>query len=433
MEANATDKDSVTAGGLTSAARSDARSKVLLLCSIHHMLADGIHALVYPLLPVIAAELGLNYAQAGLVRAMFNTAGAAFQVPAGVAAERLGEYLLISGGNAFLSAGLAAMSMVVAFYPFLLVTFFAGLGGNAQHPVGTGLISRVYEGRGRGQAVGTLNFSGDIGKLIAPLAAGLIASRWGWRWSLVTMGAAGLAISVLLWLMGRHIVAPVLAAVSGSRISGEVNAQDGASRQAHRPAGPAVSTAGERAWGISRPWAFGALVLIGVLDSSVRGATLTLLPFLLDSRGFEIRVVSLILAVVFAGGAVGKFACGWIGDRWGTLAVIWLTEVATSATAVAFLVTPFWAMLPLAVLFGFALNGTSSVLYAAVASFTGPERRARVYGLYYTATITASALSPVLYGWLGDRVGLVPAYAAGALATLLVLPLSAAVRRDLIV
>ncbi|MDP2858684.1 MAG: MFS transporter [Bacillota bacterium] len=397
------------------------------------MLADGIHALVYPLLPVIAAELGLNYAQAGLVRAVFNTAGAAFQVPAGVAAEKLGEYLLISGGNAFLSAGLVAMSMVAAFSPFLLVTFFAGLGGNAQHPVGTGLISRVYEGRGRGQAVGTLNFSGDIGKLIAPLAAGLIASRWGWRWSLATMGIAGLGLALALWLMGRQIVAPVSAEVSSVRNSGEGSGPAGAGKTEPGASGEAVSTAGREGWGISRPWAFGALVLIGVLDSSVRGATLTLLPFLLDSRGFEIRVVSLILAVVFAGGAAGKFACGWIGDRWGTLAVIWLTEIATSVTAVAFLVTPFWAMLPLAVLFGFALNGTSSVLYAAVAGFVGPERRARAYGLYYTAAISASALSPVLYGWFGDRVGLVPAYAAGALATLLVLPLSAAVRRDLIV
>jgi len=411
--------DIVHAASKPRAGASSARSRVLLLCSVHHMLADGIHAMVYPLLPVIAAELGLNYAQAGLVRATFNTAGAAFQVPAGVLAERLGEFFLISGGNAFLSLGLIAMSLVAAFHPFLLVTFLAGLGGNAQHPVSTGLISRAYEGRGRGQAVGTLNFTGDIGKLIAPLAAGLIAAQWGWRWSLAAMGAAGVAISLVLWLMGRRLVASVVAEVADrdqvaveAEVEGHAHASDGR-------------------WGISRPWAFLALVMIGVLDSSVRGATLTLLPFLLDSRGFEIRIVSAVLAVVFAGGAAGKFACGWIGDRWGTLAVIWLTEIATSATAMAFLVTPFWAMIPLAIMFGFALNGTSSVLYAAVAGFVGPERRARVYGIYYTATMGASALSPVLYGWLGDRVGLVIAYAAGALATLFVLPLSAAVRRDL--
>ena len=405
--------------------RRDARSRVLLLCSIHHMLADGIHAMLYPLLPVIAAELGLNYAQAGLVRATFNAAGAAFQVPAGVAAEKAGEYLLISGGNAFLSAGLLTMSMVATFHPFLLVTFLAGLGGNAQHPVCTGLISRAYEGKGRGQAVGTLNFTGDIGKLVAPLAAGLIASRWGWRLSLAAMGSAGLIMALLLWLVGRRLVFPALAKMPRPSSDGKSISPAGAAAVA----GDATASGGP--WGISRPWAFWALVLIGVLDSSVRGATLTLLPFLLDSRGFEIRVVSAVLAVVFAGGAAGKFACGWIADRWGTLAVIWLTEVATSATAVAFLVTPFWAMVPLAAMFGFALNGTSSVLYAAVAGFVGPERRARVYGLYYTATMGASALSPVLYGWLGDRVGLVPAYVAGALATLLVLPLSAAVRHDL--
>jgi MFS transporter, FSR family, fosmidomycin resistance protein len=98
---------------------------------------------------------------------------------------------------------------------------------------------------------------------------------------------------------------------------------------------------------------------------------------------------------------------------------------------VAFLIVPRWGLVPLAVLFGFALNGTSSVLYSAVAPLVDPDRRSRVYGIYYTATICASALAPVLYGALGDRHGLVPAFGLAAAVTLLILPLSLSSRRYL--
>jgi MFS family permease len=71
------------------------------------------------------------------------------------------------------------------------------------------------------------------------------------------------------------------------------------------------------------------------------------------------------------------------------------------------------------------------VLYAAVAPMVPAQRRPRVYGLYYTATIGASAVAPVLCGALGDRIGLVPSFAIAAAATLLILPLSLANRAHL--
>ncbi len=60
----------------------------------------------------------------------------------------------------------------------------------------------------------------------------------------------------------------------------------------------------------------------------------------------------------------------------------------------------------LAVIFGFALNGTSSVLYAAVAGFVPEARRGRGYGLYYTGTQSAAAVAPLGYGFVADQFGL---------------------------
>ena len=426
--------------------------QILLLTSFHHILADGFHALAYPLLPVIAADLKLSYAQASLVRASFNTSSAALQVPAGMLAERFGECTLMVLGNAWLAAGLLSMGLVRAFYPLLGAAVLGGLGGNTQHPVGTSLISKVYDGEGRGQAIGTLNFSGDIGKLIAPPLVAFAATAWGYRTALVLAGIVGLASVLLLWLWslkaGVARIAPPARAYAST--TGTGHGGKGSAAAAGRASSTAVAsgspdtldgiprakTGGRRQavweeWGIKAPIALATLVMIGVLDSSVRGSTLTLLPFILDKQGFDTRAVSGIFTVIFAGGATGKFLCGWIGDRFGTLAVIWGTEAVTALAAVMFLVIPTWGLVPLALAFGFALNGTSSVLYAAVAPLVTLERRARAYGIYYTATISASALSPVLYGALGDRIGLIPSFTIAAAVTLIVLPLSLCIRRYL--
>jgi MFS transporter, FSR family, fosmidomycin resistance protein len=82
------------------------------------------------------------------------------------------------------------------------------------------------------------------------------------------------------------------------------------------------------------------------------------------------------------------------------------------------------AIIPLALAFGFALNGTSSVLTAAVAHFVPAHRRARGYGAYFTATLVSSALAPLIYGVLGDATDLTTVFAVmAALTAAIVLPL----------
>jgi hypothetical protein len=56
---------------------------------------------------------------------------------------------------------------------------------------------------------------------------------------------------------------------------------------------------------------FSWLLTIGMLDSAVRMAFLTFLPFLLIDKRARLPTRGLALALLFIGGAAGKFACGW--------------------------------------------------------------------------------------------------------------------------
>jgi len=75
-------------------------------------------------------------------------------------------------------------------------------------------------------------------------------------------------------------------------------------------------------------------------------------------------------------------------------------------------------------LIGIALNGTSSVLYGTVPELVSEERRQRAFGMFYTGTIGAGAVSPAIYGLFGDALGVKATMMLVAGVVLLTLPLA---------
>jgi FSR family fosmidomycin resistance protein-like MFS transporter len=375
--------------------------------SAMHVVNDGLFVGIYPLLPLVAADLGLSYAQVGGLKAAFSGASAALQVPAGMLAERFGEQTLLALGTGWVGLGLLLMGLATSFWGLIALALAAGLGGNIQHPVATSVVSRLFEGGRRSTAIGTLNFAGDLGKIAAPLVAGAAALSYGWRGGFVALGAIGAIFS-----LGYLLTVPE---------PGRLAAQTREDGSAEAPPG----------WGIARPGLFAMLTVVGMLDSMARGTALTFAPFLLGEKGIDAAAMSFYFAVLFAAGAAGKFLCGPLGDRYGNVATIVVTELVTAVALIGLLAAPaglvLLALLPL----GFVLNGTSSVLYAAVAGLVDVRRRARGYGLYYTATLFSSAAAPIAYGLVADQIGLSPALAVLAAATALIAPLALAVRKGL--
>ena len=66
------------------------KKRTLATCCAAHTLHDGLSDLTYVLLPLFAQSFGLSLAQVGLIRGAHRTAMAAFQIPAGLVAERFG-------------------------------------------------------------------------------------------------------------------------------------------------------------------------------------------------------------------------------------------------------------------------------------------------------------------------------------------------------
>jgi MFS family permease len=370
-----------------------------------HVLHDGLSDLLYVFFPIWQATLGLDYAAVGVLKACYSGGMAAPQLLAARLAERAGTAAVLAGGTALAALGYLAASQAGGFAGLAAALLVAGIGASAQHPLASDLVARMTPAPRRRQALGLYNTAGDVGKVLCPaLATGALL--------LLSAQAVltGVAAAALVFAVAILLVLP---------------------RTAPRPkpdepaGGKHGSSRGVPVW--RRP-GFRPLLAVGFIDSAARGGFLTFLPLVLAAKGAAIGTIGLALTLVFVGGAVGKFVCGPMGARFGVLSTVAVTEGVTAAGALAAAFAPLWLALALAPLIGIALNGTSTVLYGTVPELVPEAARTRAFGVFYTGTISAGAVTPIVLGLVSDLVALEAAM-AGLAAFVLIAPLVALMLR----
>ncbi|MFB3883989.1 MAG: MFS transporter [Thermodesulfobacteriota bacterium] len=377
------------------------KTRSLFTFCAFHFLDDGFTDSIYLLLPFIAAELNLSFSQVGLLKGVFSGSMSLFQVPLSLLGEKMGELIVVAAGTFGLAGGFLILSWVHTFPAIFLSLIFAKATAAGQHGLSSSLLSRVFEVSRRRTAMGTYNFSGDVGKVCLPFLLALMINLRGWREAIFYLSLGGFGATGLLWALAKE--KPEFP----SRLEPEEKPK-----------------LGGKGWGIRDGKSFSALLAIGIIDIMTRNVLLTFLPFLLLRKGFPVAQLGFALTLLFAGGAVGKFSCGVLAERFGIIPMVVATEILTAVGILSFIWSPplvTWAILPFV---GIVLNGTSSVLYATVAEIIAPGGRSRGYGLYYAITLGSGAISPVVYGLVTDSLGLSTTIISAALMVLLTLPLS---------
>ena len=378
-----------------------ARSRALTAACAAHVLHDGYTDLLYVLLPVWQVEFGLGYAALGLVRASYSAAMATAQVPVDRLTRPLGPRTTLVGGTLLAACGfvLAGISHGVVLLGVSLA--IAGLGSSTQHPRASAIVTDTFGARSRG-ALGIYNFAGDVGKAIFPAVTALLLVVMTWHAATYVLAVIGglFAAGLFALLPGRHALAdrapPSVGPLTGGRRDG-----------------------------------FWILFLIGALDTATRMGFLLFLPFILAERQAAHTTVGVGLALVFAGGAFGKFTCGWLGERLGMVGTVAVTEGLTAVMVLLVPLLPLGVILPLLPVLGIALNGTSSVLYGTVPDVAKDGDVGRAFALFYTGVIGAGACAPILFGTLADHAGRHAALIAAASTALSAIPLALALHHRL--
>ena len=371
------------------------RARTLWTACAAHALHDGYTDLIYLLLPIWQAEFAIGYGALAFLRALAAASMAGLQVPMGHVAERIGGRATLALGTLLAAIGYVVAGTSAGLIGLCIALVVVGCGLSTQHPIASAAVSRAYQGDARGP-LGTYNFAGDIGKAAIPSGASLLLAWMSWHhmlWALAVLGVI-VAVAVAIFLPANL-------------------------RPAHKSVKVEHHVSGARG-------GFSLLLAIGIFDSSVRMGFLTFLPFLLKEQGASLATVGQALALVFIGGAAGKFTCGRLGARFGVLATVLLTEAGTAAVIVAVLMLPLGPTLVLLPLLGVMLNGTSSVLYGTVPELAPAGRTEQAFAIFYTGTIGAGATAPILFGILGDHIGAHGALMATAITAAAILPLAIA-------
>src|SRR5215813_7698202 len=139
-----------------------------------HALHDGYTDLVYVMLPLWQSEFGLSYAAIGILRSLFSGTLAAFQIPSGLLAERIGAARVLAAGTALAGCGYLVAGASAGLVMLALALVVGGLGASTQHPLASALVARAFGEQRAIKAIGTYNFAGDIGKMAVPAAAALL-------------------------------------------------------------------------------------------------------------------------------------------------------------------------------------------------------------------------------------------------------------------
>jgi MFS transporter, FSR family, fosmidomycin resistance protein len=383
------------------AARAEER-RAIVVAGGAHALHDGYTDLIYVMLPVWQAEFGLTYAALGVLRGMFAGTMAGFQIPSGLLSERFGVATVLALGTALAGFGYCLAGASAGFAMLLGALVVGGLGASTQHPIASALVARAFAGPRSLKALGTYNFSGDLGKMTVPAILSLMLLVMAWRPALAILGGVGFVVAAAIFVLTP-------------RYGPETTVDAGAKTDKAAAVRP-------------MRLAFPLLIAIGIIDSATRMGFLLFLPFVLTSKGASLQTIGFAMTLVFAGGAAGKLVCAFIGARIGAVGTVWLTEGLTAAGILALLPLPLAPALLLLPVIGVALNGTSSVLYGSVPDLVAPERRTRAFSIFYTGAIGSGAVAPALYGFVGDAIGVTGALLCVAAIVLLTLPLSAALR-----
>jgi MFS family permease len=357
-----------------------------------HALHDGYTDQLYALLPVWQPEFGLSYAGLAVVRALYLGTLGGLQVPADRLAARLSPRIALALATFIAAAGYLVVALPFGFPGLCMGLVLAGVGSSIQHPRASLLVTIGYGKDSRGP-LGIYNFAGDLGKAIFPASVALLLPVFAWRPVVGLMSVVGLGVALgLLFILPRQ---PFVAAVDEK--------------------GTEATGRGGRG--------FGLLLTIGAFDTATRMGYLLFLPFLLRAKGSHEATIGIGLALLFAGGALGKACCGWLGQRFGLVWSVAITEAATAIFMVITLTLPLGSTLAVLPLLGTVLNGTSSVLYGTVPELAGKGGLGRAFALFYTGVIGAGGLAPIVYGMIADHSNQTVGVVAAALTAAAIIPM----------
>jgi predicted MFS family arabinose efflux permease len=151
------------------------------------------------LFPDIKAEFGLSDIQLGLLGGLsFALFYATMGLPIARLSDQFSRKLIIIVSIIVFSIMTALGGMATGFISLLLFRIGVGIGEAGVNPASHSIIADYFPPHRRAFAMATLMVGGSLGMILGFVGGGVIAESYGWRIALVSVGAPGLLLALLM-------------------------------------------------------------------------------------------------------------------------------------------------------------------------------------------------------------------------------------------
>jgi len=378
---------SMNTGALEGVSKGSSKRWIFLgLATLSQVSVAAIRLGIPVLMPFIKGELNLSLTQVGLISSVVNGGAAAAGVPAGKAADRFGERLVLGYGTIASGIIILGISLVESFFGFLSVLLLTGFATTTCVPAGGRIVAAWFPQRERGTAMGVRQMGIPLGGAVAAVTLPSLAVIFGWRFALALAGVFAIGVGVVVLFLYQE---PSAAAVN----------------RGVRQTGTTTYLLAQKN--------IQALFLYGFILSAGQWCYLTyLVLYLTESLGLAIAIAANLLAVGQICGAGGRIFWGVVSDRFfygrrtpalrlvGLLAVLATVSISSFSSQ-----TPFWLVSLTVALLGVSLSGSNGLTHTLASELAGSRTAGIAVGMMNTAGfVGVIALTPV-FGFFVDWGG----------------------------
>ena len=350
---------------------------LFLLCLAHG--SNDICWMMIPLLlPLIREELHLTYTQSGLLLTCFSVAFSIFSIMSGHLGDIYKANKVLSFGF-FLTAGIFPLLLFAhSYFQIILVLMLAAIGISIFHPVGTALVSRSWQ---RGISFGFFEATGCGGILIMTLLFSSLVTFLGWRLTSLVLALPSLPIG--------------LAFLTSHKNLGYVD--------------PAITQPKIKSIELK---SLSLFYLARITQMFGGAAIMSFMPlFAVDVGGLPPEKASFFPVFTWIGAIPGMLITGILSDYYSPLKIIFILILINIPLVFAItLPFPLLIIFVFLVILGFCGSGTWPPQGVWLSQVTSEKTRGKTFGALISSVNLTQAFSPLLFGFLADKWGLIATF-----------------------
>lgn len=359
---------------------------IILAVSGAHLLNDLLQFLLPVLYPLLKENYGLSYLQIGLLTLGQQITACILQPAFGLSGDLRPKPYWLALAMALVGAGVAMLAAANGFWLLFAAAVVMGTGSALFHPEAS-RVARMASGGRLGFAQSLFQVGGNAGTALGPLAAALI---------LFPLGQSSVFAFVLVAIAGLLLMLHV------GRWFAEHQRQ-AAGRPKVAPARPALP----------RQRLVLAFVVIGALLLSkfiyIEGLKSYYTFFLIEKFAVSAQEAQYYLFAFLGAVAAGTFFGGPIGDRYGRLAVIWVSILGALPFTLALpYLDLFWTAV-MSVMVGLILSSAFSAMVVYAQELV-PGKVGMIAGFVFGFAFGIGALGAAVMGALADWIGMIAVF-----------------------